>query len=181
MDGVEAVAVAQKVVRGLRAAADAGELGDAVRLDVELPEGLDQRGGDRVVAAAGAERADLAFVVAAGEAELVLRQCRVVELRLRDVRHSLASLLRSRGGVGLAGLLLRLGVLLGSLFLLLLALRFLLAHRVLLLLRKERRGRGGDRGGEKERDDLGHAALSFRMVIGRTFSAVTISAISFWM
>src|SRR5437868_13305852 len=119
------------------------------------------------MAAAGAERADFAFVVAACEAELVLRQCRVVELRLRDVRHSLASLLRSRRGVGLAGLFLRLGVLLGGFFLLLLALRFLLAHRVLLLLGEERRRRGGDRGGGEERDDVGHAALSFRMVMGR--------------
>src|SRR5204863_8651612 len=54
---------------------------------VELPERLDQRGGDRVVAAACAERADLALVIAACEAELVLRQGRVVQLRFGDVGH----------------------------------------------------------------------------------------------
>ena len=43
---------------------------------------------DRVVAAAGAQRRDRAFVVAAREAELVLRQLRVVELRLGDVGHA---------------------------------------------------------------------------------------------
>jgi hypothetical protein len=91
VDGVEAVAVAQEVVGGLGAAADAGELGDAVRLDVELPEGLDQRGADGVVAAAGAQGADLALVVAAREAELVLRQGRVVELRLGNVGHWVSS------------------------------------------------------------------------------------------
>ena len=87
VDGVEAVRVAEEVVGGLGAAADAGELGDAVRLDVELPEGLDQRGADRVVAAAGAQGADLALVVAARVADLVLRQGRVVELGLGDVGH----------------------------------------------------------------------------------------------
>src|SRR3954466_15819887 len=88
MNGVEAVRLAEEVVGGLRAAANAGELGDAVRLDVELPEGLDERGADRVVAAACAERAGLAFVVPAREAKLVLRQRRVVELRLGDVGHA---------------------------------------------------------------------------------------------
>src|SRR3954465_5650401 len=88
-------------VRGLRAAADAGELGEAVRLDVELPEGLDECRGDRVVAAACAERADLAFVVPAREAELVLRQRRVVELGLGDVGHAL--LLTSGRGPGWSG------------------------------------------------------------------------------
>src|SRR4029079_19740536 len=38
VDGVEAVRVSEEVIGGLGAAADAGELGDAVRLDVELPE-----------------------------------------------------------------------------------------------------------------------------------------------
>jgi len=70
----------RKIVRGLGAAAITRELGDLVRQDVELEEGLDERRRDRVVAAAGAERRDLAFVVATGEAGLVLRQGRVVEL-----------------------------------------------------------------------------------------------------
>ncbi len=40
-----------------------------------------------VVAAAGAQRRYLAFVVAMGIAELVLRQLGVVEFRLDDVSH----------------------------------------------------------------------------------------------
>src|SRR5690606_10861251 len=75
--GVEAVRLAEEVVRGLRAAADAGQLGQPVRLDLELPAGLDDRRRDRVVAAARAQRADLALVVAAGEADRVARQRRV--------------------------------------------------------------------------------------------------------
>src|SRR5207244_9579766 len=85
--GVEAVRLAEEVVRGLGAAADAGELGDLMRLDGELVEGLDQRRRDRVVAASGAERADLALVVAPCEAELVLGQAGVVELGFGKVGH----------------------------------------------------------------------------------------------
>ena len=44
MHAVEAVRRAEEVVRRLRRAADAGELGDAVRLDVELEAGLDDGG-----------------------------------------------------------------------------------------------------------------------------------------
>jgi hypothetical protein len=86
--GVEAVRVAEEVVGRLRRAADARELGDAVRLDVELPAGLHQRGRDRVVAAAGAQRADLAFVVAPREAECVGRQRRVMQLGFGEVGHA---------------------------------------------------------------------------------------------
>src|SRR5665811_2025857 len=75
-------------IRDSRRAADARELGDAVRLDVELPARLHQRRRDRVVAAAGAERGDLAFVVAPGEAELVARQGGVVQLRFGEVGHA---------------------------------------------------------------------------------------------
>ena len=39
----------------------------------ELPERVDDRGGDRVVAAAGAQRRHRALVVAHREAEVVLR------------------------------------------------------------------------------------------------------------
>ena len=85
--GVEAVRLAEEVVRGLGGAADAGELGDAVRLDVELPEGLDQRGGDGVVPAAGAERGDLALVVAARVAGGVLDEGRVVEFGFGEIGH----------------------------------------------------------------------------------------------
>src|SRR5690606_12708184 len=64
VNGVEPVRLAEEVVGRLGAAADAGKLGQPVRLDVELPAGLDDRGRDRVVPAAGAQRADLPFVVA---------------------------------------------------------------------------------------------------------------------
>ena len=40
-----------------------------------------------VVAAAGAQRRDLALVVAVGEAEVVLRQAGMMEFRLGDVGH----------------------------------------------------------------------------------------------
>ncbi len=94
--GVEAVGVAEEIVGRLRAAADAGELGDAVRLDIELPEGLDQRRRDRVVAAAGAQGADFSFVVAARVADLVLGEGRMVELGLEDVGHAALSFLIGR-------------------------------------------------------------------------------------
>ena len=84
---VEAVRGVEEIVGRLRRAADAGDLRHPVRLDRELEAGLDDRGGDRVVAAAGAQRRDLALVVAVGVAERVLRQRRVVEFRLGDVGH----------------------------------------------------------------------------------------------
>ena len=43
-----------------------------------------------VVAAAGAERRDLAFVVAVGEAEVVLRQAGMMEFRLGNIGHDTA-------------------------------------------------------------------------------------------
>ena len=42
-----------------------------------------------VVAAAGAQRRDLALVIAVGEAEIVLRQARMLEFRLGDVGHDI--------------------------------------------------------------------------------------------
>ena len=72
--GVEAVRGVEEIVGGLGRAADAGNLRHPVRLDRELEAGLDDRGGDGVVAAAGAQRRDLALVVAVGVAERVLRQ-----------------------------------------------------------------------------------------------------------
>ena len=66
---IEAVRIAEEIGRRLRRAADAGNLGHAVRLDRQLEAGLDDRGGDRVVAAAGAQRRHRAFVVAVGVAE----------------------------------------------------------------------------------------------------------------
>src|SRR6185503_9472512 len=70
--GVEAVAGTEEVVGRLAGAAYAAQLGDAVGLDVELPAGLHDGAGDGVVAAAGAQRGDPAFVVAARVADLVL-------------------------------------------------------------------------------------------------------------
>src|SRR3954467_14372566 len=72
--------------------------------------------------------------------------------------------LRAGGRVGLAGLLFRLGVLLGGFLLRLLGRGLLLAHGVLLLLREQRRGRRGDRGGEEKGDQGGerfHGASHF--------------------
>src|SRR3954465_1922175 len=72
--------------------------------------------------------------------------------------------LRAGGRVGLAGLLFRLGVLLGGFLLRLLGRRLFLAHGVLLLLREQRRGRRGDRGGEEKGDQAGerfHGASHF--------------------
>ena len=40
-----------------------------------------------VVAAAGAQRRDLALVIPVGVAELVLRQARMLEFRLGDIGH----------------------------------------------------------------------------------------------
>src|SRR5262249_57091920 len=79
--------VAEEVGRRLRRAADAGDLRHLVWLDRELEAGLDDRRGDRIVAAAGAQRRDRALVVAVGVAERVLRQARVVELGLGDISH----------------------------------------------------------------------------------------------
>src|SRR5262249_61380370 len=75
--------------RGLRRAADAGELRHPVRRDVELEAGLDDGAGDRIVAAARAQRRDRALVVAVGVAELVLRQRRMVEFRLGQIGHDI--------------------------------------------------------------------------------------------
>ena len=74
--GVEAVRVAEEIGRRLGRAADARQLGDAVRRQVQLETGLHDRGADRIVAAAGAERRDRALVVATGEAERVRLQIR---------------------------------------------------------------------------------------------------------
>ncbi len=85
--GIEAVRGVEEIVRRLRRAADAGDLRHPVRLDRELEAGLDDGGGDRVVSAAGAQRRDLALVVAMRVAERVLRQRGVVEFGLGDVGH----------------------------------------------------------------------------------------------
>src|SRR5664279_814348 len=87
MHRIEAVRIAEEVVRGFRGAADAGNLGDAVRLDREFVTGLDDRRGDRVMAAAGAQRRNLALVIPVRVAEAVLGQSRMMEFRLGDIGH----------------------------------------------------------------------------------------------
>ena len=87
MHGVEAVRIAEEISRRLRRAADAGQLGHPVRRDRELEAGFDDRSGDRVMAAAGAQRRYGALIIAVGEAELVLRQIGMMEFRLDDVGH----------------------------------------------------------------------------------------------
>src|SRR5258707_5560500 len=77
----------EKIIGRLRRAADAGNLRHPMRLDRQFETGFDDGGGDRIVAAAGAQRRDLALVVAVGVAERVLRQRRMMELGLCDVGH----------------------------------------------------------------------------------------------
>src|SRR6476620_4740597 len=90
MHGVEAVRIAEEIVRRLRGATDAGDLCHPVRLDRQFVAGLDDRGGDRIVAAARAQRRDLALVVAMRVAELVLLEARMMEFRFCDVGHDTA-------------------------------------------------------------------------------------------
>ncbi len=73
MHGVEAVAAADEVGGRLRRAADTGEFDEVLGLEGDLPGGLDNGSSDGVVAAAGAQGGQGALVVAAGEAERVLR------------------------------------------------------------------------------------------------------------
>ena len=70
MHAVEAMAVAQEIVGRLRRAADARQFRHAMRLDVEFEASLDQGCADRIVAAAGAQSRDRAFIIAMGEAEI---------------------------------------------------------------------------------------------------------------
>ncbi|MBL8999248.1 MAG: hypothetical protein JNL44_18425, partial [Gemmatimonadetes bacterium] len=72
--------VVQKISRRFARTADAGYFGQFVRLQVYLKTGLHNGGADGVVAAAGTERGNAAFVVGLGVAYLVFRQCRMVEL-----------------------------------------------------------------------------------------------------
>src|SRR5690606_36532551 len=78
----------EKVRGRLRRATDAAYLRRAMRRHVELEEGLHDRGRDRVVPAAGAERRHPAFVVADREAERVPREALVDDPGLDDRRHA---------------------------------------------------------------------------------------------
>src|SRR5690606_15671240 len=62
-----------------------------------LPAGLDDGRRDRVVAAAGAQRGDLALVVATRVAELVGRQRGMVQGGFREIGHGQATLPRLIG------------------------------------------------------------------------------------
>jgi hypothetical protein len=57
---------AEEIGRGLGRAADTGKLGDAVRLDVELEAGLDDRAGDGIVPATRTQRRYGSLVIAVG-------------------------------------------------------------------------------------------------------------------
>src|SRR6202048_4886661 len=59
-----------------------------MRVDRKLKTGLDDRCRDRVMAAAGAQRRDLALVITVGEAEIVLRKAGMMEFRLGDIGHA---------------------------------------------------------------------------------------------
>ena len=98
MDRIEAMRIAEEIVGRFRGAADARNLGDAMRLDRKFETGLDDRGGNRIVAAAGAQRGNLALVIAVGEAEIVLRKAGMLELRLGDIGHDFTF----RSGVSLS-------------------------------------------------------------------------------
>ena len=85
--GVEAMGLAEEIIRRFRRAADAGKLGYAVRLDGKLETGLDQRGADGIVPAAGAQGGDAALVIAMREADCVLRQRGMMQAGLGYVGH----------------------------------------------------------------------------------------------
>ena len=102
--GIEAVPAADEIRGGLRRAADARQLHHVLRLDVETPGGLDDGGGDRVVAAAGAQRRQPAFVVAAREAERILRQRGMTDFRFRQEGHATPDLAAAPDRFELAGL-----------------------------------------------------------------------------
>ena len=92
--GIEAVRFSEKIRRGLRRAADARELGDAVRRQRQLEARLDDGAADRIVAAARAQGRDRALVIAMRIAERIGRQFRMMQPRLGDVGHQ-GSALRS--------------------------------------------------------------------------------------
>src|ERR1700721_1280806 len=77
MHRIEAVGVAEEIVRRFRGATDAGYLGDERRLDRKFVASLDDRSRNRVMAASGAQRRNLALVIAVGVAEAILGQARM--------------------------------------------------------------------------------------------------------
>src|SRR5690606_17575724 len=92
---VEAVRLAQEVGGRLAGAADARELDDVLRLQVQLVRHLDQLGGHGVVAAPLAERGGGGGVVGLGEAD---------EVELRSAVHAQAPSMRRRASSGRNGM-----------------------------------------------------------------------------
>src|SRR6516164_10530936 len=88
MHAVEAVRLAEEIGRSLRRAADAGELGDLVRLEVELKAGLNDRRADRIVTAPGAQGRHRPLVIAVREAQSVGRELRVMQPGFGNVGHA---------------------------------------------------------------------------------------------
>ena len=106
MHGIESMRCTEKIVRRLGTATDAGQLGHTVRLNVELPAGLNDGCRNRVMPAARAQRRDTALIVPAGVAHLVLRQRGVVQVRLCNVGHtSSLRLVAATGGAEVSTLL----------------------------------------------------------------------------
>src|SRR5207253_5199200 len=92
----ETVRLAEKIGRRLRRAADAGELGDAMWLQAQLEAGLDNRGTDGIVAAAGAQGRHRSLVIAPRVAERIRRELRMMQPGLGDVGHGRAFLSEAR-------------------------------------------------------------------------------------
>src|ERR1035437_1962977 len=88
MHSIEAVRGAQKVIGRFGTTTNARELGHTVRLNIELPTSLNDRRRDRVMAAAGAQGGDAALVIAAGIANLVGNERRVMQLGFGEVGHA---------------------------------------------------------------------------------------------
>src|ERR1700727_871533 len=88
----ETVRLAEKIIRRLRTATDAGKFGDAMRFDIEFPTRLDYRGGNGIVSAAGAERRNFPLIIAAREPARVATERGVMKFRFCDVRHERATL-----------------------------------------------------------------------------------------
>ena len=93
---VETVACAKEIIGRLARASDARQLGHPMRLYIELPDSLNDGRRDRIVAATGAQRRDLAFIVAPGVADSVLCQSGVMQTGLGDKGHLMASLASER-------------------------------------------------------------------------------------
>ena len=73
MHAVKAMGIAEKISRGFRRAADAGQLGDSVRQHVQFETRLNNRRADRIVPATRTQCGNRAFVIAPREADFIDR------------------------------------------------------------------------------------------------------------